>query len=392
MRILYVHNDYAKPSGEETAAEAIVALLREHGHEVAWHRRSSAEIANSRFGQVKSLFTGVWNPLEAHRVKNAVLDFKPDVVQVQNVYPLLSPSIFPAIKRLGVPIVMRCPNYRLFCPNGLCCDMQGHVCEECFGGHEWRCAVKNCTGNRLKSFGYALRGWSARITRRILDNVDMFIVQTEFQRQKFMQQGVPESKLAILPGIMQNMEAAAEWQAGKYVSYIGRCSEEKGIIEFLDCARRLPSIPFMVAGAYDGMAGLRDNAPENIIWTGFLKGEALRQAYLDSRMIVVPSRCYEGFPNTIVQAMQMERPVLAVNLGSSGSIVQECVTGEKFAPMDVEGMATRIHDLYSDIERCRRYGMAGREEALRLYSRECVYDKLMYIYALASSNAMIRNC
>ena len=103
MRILYIHNDYAKPSGEETAAEAIVALLREHGHEVSWHRRSSAEVAGSALGQIKSLFTGVWNPCEAHRVKRVVSESKPDIVQVQNIYPLLSPSLFPALKSCGVP-------------------------------------------------------------------------------------------------------------------------------------------------------------------------------------------------------------------------------------------------------------------------------------------------
>ncbi len=384
MRVLYIHNDYAKPSGEETAAEGLVALLQEHGHDVAWHRRSSAEISGSLFGQVKSLFTGVWNPFEARRVRKAISEFKPDIVQVQNVYPLLSPSIFPAIKRLGVPIVMRCPNYRLFCPNGLCCDRQGHVCEECFGGHEWRCAVRNCTGSRLKSVGYALRGWSARVTRRILYNVDIFVVQTEFQRQKFIQQGIPEEKLAILPGIMQNMEPAAEWQPGQYVTFIGRCSEEKGILEFIECARRLPDIPFMVAGAHDGMPGLRESAPANVLWTGFLKGEALRKAFLDSRMVVVPSRCYEGFPNTIVQSMQMGRPVVAVDLGSSGSIVQEGIMGEKFTPMNVDEMAAKVEALYADVERCRRYGQAGRQEALRLYARESIYALLMDIYDRAS--------
>ena len=106
MRILYIHNDYAKPSGEETAAEAIVALLQEHGHEVAWHRRSSAEIAGSTLGQMKSLFTGLANPCEAKAVARHVREFKPDIVQVQNVYPLLSSSIFPAIKKMGVPIAI----------------------------------------------------------------------------------------------------------------------------------------------------------------------------------------------------------------------------------------------------------------------------------------------
>ena len=386
MRVLYIHNDYAKPSGEETAAEAIVALLREHGHEVVWHRRSSAEIAGSLYGKVKSLLTGLANPWEARAVARHIREFHPDIVQVQNPYPLLSPSIFPAIKRCGVPLVMRCPNYRLFCPNGLCCDNSGKVCELCFGGHEWHCATKNCAGGHFKSFGYALRGWAARVTRRILDNVDVFVVQTEFQRQRFIQQGIPEKKLAILPGIMQKMEPATEWQPGKYVTYIGRCSEEKGIIEFVDCARRLPDIPFMVAGSYDGMPGLRESAPSHILWSGFLKGDALRQAFCDSRMVVVPSRCYEGFPNTIVQAMQMERPVVAVNLGSSGSIVQEGSTGEKFTPMSVDEMTMKVEALYHDIVRCRRYGQSGRHEALHLYSRDTIYTRLMDIYAQATEN------
>jgi len=380
MNLLYIHNDYAKPSGEETAAESIVTLLREHGHEVAWHRRSSAEIAGSILGQVKSLFTGLANPWEAKAVVRQIQEFKPDVVQVQNVYPLISPSIFSAIRRCGVPIVMRCPNYRLFCPNGLCCDAKGKVCELCLGGHEWHCAAKNCAGGRLKSFGYAMRGWAARVTRRILDNVDMFIVQTEFQRQKFIAQGIPEKKLGIVPGIMRLMETPQQWSAGKYVTFVGRVSEEKGIMEFIEAARRLPDIPFMVAGSYDGMPGIRESAPSNVKWTGFLKGEALRQAYLESRIVVIPSRCYEGFPNVIVQAMQLERPVIAVDLGASGSIVDEGVTGEKFRPMDVDDLNAKIGVLYNDVVRCERYGKAGRETALAKYSRESIYESLMEIY------------
>ena len=40
MKVLYVHNKYAKPSGEEHAANELVELLREHGHDVKWFTRS----------------------------------------------------------------------------------------------------------------------------------------------------------------------------------------------------------------------------------------------------------------------------------------------------------------------------------------------------------------
>ena len=59
MKVLYVHNKYAKPSGEEHAANELVELLREHGHDVKWFTRSSAEIADSSLGKIKAMLTRI---------------------------------------------------------------------------------------------------------------------------------------------------------------------------------------------------------------------------------------------------------------------------------------------------------------------------------------------
>ena len=72
MKVLYIHNDYARPSGEEHASGEIVELLREHGHEVRWFKRSSAEIANSKLGQIKSFFTGIYNPSTLLLLKDCI--------------------------------------------------------------------------------------------------------------------------------------------------------------------------------------------------------------------------------------------------------------------------------------------------------------------------------
>lgn len=382
MKILYIHNEYAAPSGEETAAEELVTLLREHSHEVRWFRRSSAEIKGLS-GKIKAFLTGLANPAIAKKLGKVLDEFQPDLVQVQNIYPILSPSIFSPVKKRKIPIVMRCPNYRMFCPNGLCCDHQGNVCERCFGGREWNCFLKNCLGSRFKSFGYALRSWVARITKRILNNVDIYIVQTEFQKQKFLGQGIPEEKIGILPGIMQKMAPPALWVPGKYISFIGRISKEKGIQEFIESAKNLPELPFLVAGSGGNMSEMQKNSPENIKWCGFVKGEDLREIYINSRMIIVPSRCYEGFPNVIIQAMQMEKPVIAVDFGASGAIVKDRVTGVKFSPGNGNELKEKIQNLYDDTVLCRKFGQTGRAMVLDLYSRERIYEELMKIYQRA---------
>lgn len=388
MKILYVHNEYAKPSGEEHASGELVSLLREHGHDVRWFTRSSAEITGSVTGKIKALAAGVWNPSSARRLEKVLDDFKPDIVQVQNLYPLLSTSIFTPIKKRGIPVVMRCPNYRLFCPNGLCLDNDGNVCEKCFTGtRELMCVAKNCERSLTKSLGYALRNSFARITRRIVDNVDVFIVQSEFQKKKFVSQGIPAHKIGILPGIVPNVGLTGEdGQIGEYVSFVGRVSREKGIDEFIAAARRCPGIPFKVAGNIDDSYAVPDDLPANIEFAGFLKGEDLDRLYINSRIIVVPSKWYEGFPNVIVRGMLHNRPVITSDIGAMQSIIDSGSNGILVAPGDAAGLADAIARLWQDKDLCIEYGRNGREKARKYYSREMIYDTLADIFALAQIN------
>ncbi len=381
MRILFIHNEYAKLSGEEQSVINLTRLLKEHGHTVELLTRSSAEISDSLSGKVKSFFTGIHNPCAVKAVRQKITEFKPDIVQIQNLYPLLSPSIIPAIKKSGIPVVMRCPNYRLFCPNGLCYDASGQICELCFGGHEWNCFKKNCLESRVKSLGYTVRNIAARVTGRILNHVDTFIVQTEFQRRKFIDLGIPEEKLAILPGIAPKMEPPPQnWSVGNAVTYIGRVSAEKGIFDFLKAAEKLPEIPFSVAGSYDEFPDLPQKSSKNIKWLGFLRGEALHQAYLDARIIVVPSRCYEGFPNVIVTAMMQERPVIATDLGAASTIITHNSDGRLFPFDNLEALTSSISELYNDEAACRRLALQGHESAAARFSAESVYETLVGIY------------
>lgn len=389
MRILYVHNEYAKPSGEEHAAGELVRLLQEHGHEVRWFTRSSAEIEGSAFGKIKALAKGVYNPSAARQLDKVLCEFNPDIVQVQNLYPLLSTAIFGPIKQRGIPVVMRCPNYRLFCPNGLCLDNQGKICERCFHGlYEFNCVINNCERSIAKSFGYALRNVFARTSNRIINGVDVFIVQSEFQRQKFIKQGINPDKIMILPGIVPSVNViGADSTIGDYVSFVGRVSSEKGIDEFVKAAELCPGIPFRVAGNIDLNYKIPDKLPENLEFVGFLKGDHLDEFYIKSRIIVVPSKWYEGFPNVIVRGMLHSRPVITSNIGAMDSIIDDEVNGLKTPPGDSVNLGQAIAKLWPDKTMCMNMGREGRKKAELLYSRANLYTTLMDIYEHAIKTA-----
>jgi glycosyltransferase involved in cell wall biosynthesis len=384
MKILFVHNNYASNnSGEEHSMEALERLLLSNGHEVAWYRPSSDVIEGSLSKKISAFFLGIYNPKAIKEIKKLLISFKPDVVQIQNLYPFISPAIISTIKSKGVPIVMRCPNYRLFCPNGLHMDAKGRVCEKCLSfGREIHCVAKNCEKDYFKSIGYALRNFFARKVWGITRRIDAYIVQTAFQKQKFIDNGIPAKKLFIISGFLPLVHEIKESMDAKYVSFIGRLSDEKGIREFLEAAGKLPNIPFMVVGDHSQIEdGLKKNSSPNVLWKGFASGRELDKCFKSSKIVVVPSKCYEGFPNVITRAMKHSKPVITCNLGAMSSIIDHNENGLLVEPGNVDSLSEAISGLYDENEKCIQFGNNGNKKSENSYSSQMVYKTLINIYS-----------
>jgi len=386
MKILMVHNSYAKPSGEEHASQGIADLLEANGHTVSWYRRSSAEIIDSKFGKIKSFFTGVYNPNSVKEISKILDKVQPDIVQVQNFYPLISVSIMKEIKGRNIPIVMRTPNYRLFCPSGLFYT-DGKVCEKCTTGiKEFSCITNNCEGSIFKSTGYALRNAFARVSGLIKDNVDVFITQSQFQKNKFIELGIDSDNIGILPALSPKVSQIFEEREGEYISFIGRVSLEKGIENFIEAAINLPNLKFAVAGSYHGLEYLVDNSPTNIKWCGFLSGKELHNFYLDSKVVVIPSEWYEGFPNIAVQAMLYKKALICSNIGVFTDFIKNNENGILFEPRNNDDLISKINYLMNNYDVRTSLGINANKEAMSIYSHEAIYNQLMNIYDKAIIN------
>jgi glycosyltransferase involved in cell wall biosynthesis len=382
MHILMVHNEYGRPSGEEHALRAIGELLQNHGHEVFWFLKSSKDIGHSLIGKTKAFFSGIYSPGSRAEMVRLLDGKKVDVVQVQNLYPLLSPSVLGPCRERRIPIVMRCPNYRMFCPNGLhLC--KGIVCERCLGGKEWWCVLKNCEDNISKSLGYAVRSAVARFTRMIINNVTIFVVLSEFQKKRFVAGGIEPERVAIIPNISSHNRSPNMEQLGDAISFVGRLSPEKGVLDFLKAASLLPQYNFTVAGDTSSMAEIMHNTGSNITFLRYVTDERLDAFYRHSRIVVLPSLCFEGFPNVIVRAMIESKPVIASRIGALPEIVEDGKTGLLFEPGNARDLANKIRYLLEHPDLCRKMGKAGREKAMMMYHPEAIYAQLIAVYEKA---------
>lgn len=384
MHVLFIHNDYGLPSGEEEAAGRLAGLVEGHGHRVSWLRKASLPYTAPLAAKARAALSGVYNAGARAEAAALLARERVDLVQVQNLYPFLSPSVLLACRDAGVPVVMRCPNYRLFCPTGLHIR-QGTVCDRCLGpGREWNCVRHDCMNSLPTSASYALRNAFARLTGMITDNVSRFIVLSEFQKRRFIAGGVPASRVDVLPNVAEPApQPGPPAREAGHVVFVGRLSPEKGLVEFVECARRLPDVPFAVAGGTAEAMGLASSAPPNLRFEGFLRGRALDEFYERARIFVCPSKWFEGFPNVIARAMAHGKPVVASRIGAIPEIVEDGVTGLLVEPGDAAALASAIGRLWSDPARCAELGRAGRERAGREFAAERVYERLLAIYRRA---------
>ncbi|HSW00685.1 MAG TPA: glycosyltransferase family 4 protein [Sedimentisphaerales bacterium] len=383
MRVLIVHNEYGKFSGEEAVVRGVAELLRRKGHTVIEFSRSSAELETMRLGQVCAFFNGIYSPSSRKAMGRLLAEHQPDLVHVHNVFPLISPSILPECRRAGVPVVMTVHNYRLVCPNGLHMPKGRYeICEKCCGGKEYWCVLKNCEQSYAKSLGYALRNYVARRLGFFRKNVTLFACLTEFQRRRLIAEGYPADCLRVIPNMCPVRTEVEDDSAGggDYAAYVGRISPEKGIEVLLSVAERLPDVPFRLAGSYDAMPELVGKASANVSFLGNLDAKRLAEFYRQSRVLVLSSRWFEGFPMAIVEAMAYGKAVVAPRIGGIPEIVDDGVTGLLFVPGNAEDLAEKVRYLWASPNLCRRMGRSGREKALREYSPESYYGRLAALY------------
>lgn len=96
-------------------------------------------------------------------------------------------------------------------------------------------------------------------------------------------------------------------------------------------------------------------------------------------LVVIPSE-HEGFPRIALEAMAMELPVVASNVGGVAEAVQDGETGVLVPPGDVEALARAIKAMISSPERRRHMGAQGRRRVEQLFSLEQSVRKTMDVY------------
>ena len=372
MKILLVHNDYGKYSGEEAVVDKMSDLLQSHGHEVCFYRLTSEGQRESLAGKVKGFLCGIYSPEGVHGLRETIIKERPDIINVHNLYPFISPAALFECKKSGVPVVMTVHNFRLICPTGLFMR-NGMPCETCLQkGNEWSCIRYNCENSCLKSIGYTFRNVYARWTGAYKKNVDIFACITGFQKKKLTEAGYDTNKVTVIPNSLDCPDTYSPTD-GEYVAYVGRLSQEKGYDLLISVAAEHPEIRFRFAGEQRSHSMM--DIPDNVEFMGYLHGQDLERFYRSAKFLVMPSRCYEGFPMSILEAASFGKPTIGPDHGGFTEIIGKGsdAIGKLFKPNDIRDLEKNIVNLWNSPEETLALGRRAFEKLQKKYSTEIVY-------------------
>ncbi len=395
LKIISVHNRYLQPGGEDQVFESEARLLKESGHLVTQVQEQTAYPD----GVVKKLGVAVdcvWSRKWHRQFREMLQASRPDVVHIHNFFPLISPSVYYACHREGVPVVQTLHNYRLLCASAEF-YRDGKVCEECLHhgllpGIRYGCYQGSKAGTAALSLMLGVhrrfRTWSKM--------VDCYIALTEFARQKMIEGGLPAERIRVKPNFVLpdpgSREAGSQETGSKdtgsgYALFVGRLVQAKGVLSMMKAWGNMPNLPLMIAG--DGPSReqieseLRTGKLPSVQYLGRLSRPDTLATMKKARFLIFPSEWYEGFPVTIAESFACGTPVICSRLGSMQEIVTDGLTGLHFQAGDVEDLAKKVQWAWTHSEEMEAMGRLARQEFETKYTAARNIEMLEDIYKFA---------
>ena len=343
--------------GAEVSSELLARGLRDAGHEafvisaaldpagaraenvdgVPVHRLPTglpypilSHARQPRWAKIRWHAMDLWNPT-VHAAATRVLETERPQVVHTNVLAGLSPSLWTAARRLGIPVLHTMRDYYLLCVRSSLTKASGALCER-------RCA--HC---------WAFSQWQRWLT----GNLSAIVGISQFVLGKHREFGffhnIPGH---VIPNAVPPSGAACTPKPPGLplvLVYMGRLASSKGPQVVLETLAREPKLPVRlhVCGAGPDAEELhaRYGLDSRVVFEGNVTGDRKQAILNQADVMVVPSIWHEPFGRTVIEAYQHGLVVIASRAGGLPELIEEGSTGRLFEPGNGQQLAALLSEL-----------------------------------------------
>ena len=401
MRILLVNKFHYLKGGSEKYYFELANLLREKGHQIAFFsmkNKKNVETGEKEYfvneidlntGSKLKALDVIYSKENKKKMIEALEDFKPDIVHVNNFQRQLSESIIEAVNERKIPVIYTAHDVQAICPAITMLDRDKEICELCKNGKYLNCIKKKCIkDSSLKSILGAIEGKYYRIKKVYNKKIAYIITPSKFYRQKLIEDGIKANKIEAIHNYIDVNQYNLQTDDQGYALYIGRLSKEKGILNLIEAFSNLKNEKLYIAG--DGPERERieniikdRHLEKNILLLGYLNQDQVKEYLRKARFVVVPSIWYENCPYSILETQAIGKPVIGTNIAGIPELVQDKVNGLTYQYDDIKELEEKMKILFENRSLAEEYGKRAKEIATKEYSKEKYYSKIVEIYEKA---------
>ena len=272
--------------------------------------------------------------LEAMKKIDQLLeDHEISFAHIHTIHHWLTPAIIWKLKKKNIPVIWSLHDYKLICPEATMFS-NNKICEKCFGGNFYQCAVNKCKkqsflASALASLDAYFYNWNG-----IYKKVDAFLCPSEFLLKKFKAFGFSNPNIYLTnlcydinlidTYIQNHHKVALAEKENDFILYVGRIERNKGIHTLIDAVEGT-GIKLKIAGTGSSLEELKIMVAEkqltNVEFLGFQKKEAVFELTMKSLFVVCPSEWYENYPYSVIETLLFSKPVVGSNIGGIPELV-----------------------------------------------------------------------
>ncbi len=387
MRVIFVHNFYQRRGGEDQCAEQDYELLKKYGFEVLPYFRHNDEIKQYNILKKFSLLMiPTWSPSTFKEISYLIRNFRPDVIHVHNFFPLVSPSVFYAARKSGVPVVLTIHTYRMICSNGLF-FRDNKMCELCTKNLLWSIFYGCYRNSRMMTLPVSLMIFVHRKLKTWLSKVELFTTPSEFLRGKIAGIGIPKERIFVRPNFVSG-EIEVGGDNREFALFVGRLSQEKGLRILLSAWERLEKsgefVPLKIVGDGPMREYVIQKAKylKSVEYVGFTSFPDVIAHMKKALFVILPSVVNETFGRVIIESYAVGTPALGSNLGAIPEIIKDGETGLIFKP-NPDDIVSKVKFAVGNKDLLKKWGVNCRKEFDTKYSERVAYENLMKVYKTA---------
>ena len=227
MKVLLVHNFYKNYGGEETAVLNKIQLLENNNVTVKLFSKKNNTI-NGSLDKIIIFFTSIFSLKTAKEFRKTIKQFEPDVIEVHNIFPLISPSIFFEANKMEIPIFYYLHNYRFICGSSLF-KSKNECCDNCKGNF-FKAIINKCYRNSfLGSISLAINNLIHKsVLKTWANKIDYFFIMNKNNIKYYTQFGIDINKIIFLPHF-SFMQRKFKKDKENFALFVGEFSAKKGI-------------------------------------------------------------------------------------------------------------------------------------------------------------------